>query len=330
MRAVVCEKPGDVRLVEREVPSPSPSEVLVRVSVALTCGTDLKLARRGHPRIPFPVTLGHELCGVVASAGRDTAFREGDRVTSAVSGPCLACADCARGRENYCARAFDAPLFGAFAEYLLVPAAIVASGLRRVPEGLASEAAALLDPLASVVRGVARARAVLGGLDRLTLLGSGPIAALFTALTVREGIAVEVVGRNAGRLAILAGLGARVFSRGHPVDGDSPLVVDTTGHPDVIAEGMTRVSKGGAFLLFAGLPKGTKVAVDGERVHYDEVTLLGSFHYTPREADVALGHLVSGHVPVAALVTAHLPLEDFALAFARAERGEGMKTALHP
>ncbi|MBL8115717.1 MAG: alcohol dehydrogenase catalytic domain-containing protein [Acidobacteria bacterium] len=329
MRAVVCEGPGDVRLVERAVPSPGPSEVLVRVSVALTCGTDLKLARRGHPRIPFPVTLGHELCGIVEAAGRDTAFREGDRVTSAVSGPCLTCPSCRGGQENLCARAFDHPLFGAFAEYLLVPAAIVASGLRRVPEGLAGEAAALLDPLASVVRGLARARAFLGRPDRLTLLGSGPIAALFTALAVREGMAVDVVGRNPGRLAILAGLGARVFPRGEAVGG-SPLVVDTTGNLDVIAEGMTRVNRGGALLLFAGLPKGAPITVDGERVHYDEVTLLGSFHYTPREADEALSHLAAGHVPVDALVTAHAPLEDFALAFERAGRGEGMKTALHP
>ena len=112
--------------------------------------------------------------------------------------------------------------------------------------------------------------------------------------------------------------------------GGAPLVVDTTGNLDVIAEGMTRVNRGGALLLFAGLPKGAPITVDGERVHYDEVTLLGSFHYTPREADEALSHLAAGHVPVDALVTAHAPLEDFALAFERAGRGEGMKTALHP
>jgi threonine dehydrogenase-like Zn-dependent dehydrogenase len=225
--------------------------------VALTCGTDLKLARLRAST--FPVTLGHELCGIVA-AREGHAFREGDRVTSAVSGPCLACPACLGGRENHCARAFDQPLFGAFAEYLLVPAAIVTSGLRRVPAGLADEAAALLDPLASVVRGLARARAFLGGLDGLTLLGSGPIAALFTALSVREGRAVDVVGRNAGRLAILAGLGARAVRREDVTD--SSLVVDTTGDPGVISWGMSRVAKGGALLLFAGLPKGTEIAVD--------------------------------------------------------------------
>src|SRR5512135_1314323 len=107
MRALVCEAPGEVRLREIPEPLPSAGEVVVRVGAALTCGTDLKLIRRGHPKVPFPVTLGHELAGVVHASGAGAPFAEGQRVVPAVTGPCGHCAECAAGRENLCATAFD-------------------------------------------------------------------------------------------------------------------------------------------------------------------------------------------------------------------------------
>ncbi|HEX2798372.1 MAG TPA: alcohol dehydrogenase catalytic domain-containing protein, partial [Thermoanaerobaculia bacterium] len=156
MRALVSEGPERLALREVATPRPGPGEVLVRVLVALTCATDLKLVRRGHPKIPFPLTLGHEFAGVVEVAGSGAPFAPGERVTSAVSGPCGRCDDCRRGRENLCATAFERPLFGAFADFLLVPERIVKNGLRRIPPGLSDEAAALLDPLASVVHALDR------------------------------------------------------------------------------------------------------------------------------------------------------------------------------
>src|SRR5438552_16977833 len=113
MRALVCEAPGEVRLRELPEPVPSAGEVVVRVGAALTCGTDLKLIRRGHPKVPFPVTLGHELAGIVHSAGSGAPFSSGERVAAAVTGPCGHCAECVGGRENLCATAFDAFLWGA-------------------------------------------------------------------------------------------------------------------------------------------------------------------------------------------------------------------------
>jgi len=352
------------------VPEPGPGEVLVRVKAALTCGTDAKIARRGHPKFPFPLTLGHEWAGVVERAGAGAAWEPGTRVTSAVSAPCGACPACAAGRENLCATAFETPLFGAFADYLLVPERIAKRGLRRVPDGMSDEAAALLDPLASVVRALKRVGSARGG--DVLVTGTGPIAAmLFFLLRGKdEGIdapgRIVVVGRRPERLAFFEANGAEV-ARVHSMEqalgaGALPLftfeenppssprvarptrsgvteragarsfslVVDTTGDPGVIAALPGLTADGGTVLLFAGLPEGAHVAVEAHAVHYREVSVIGSFHYTPREVDETLALLSTDALPVGGIVSARRPLAEWEAAFALAKDGTALKVALVP
>ncbi len=367
MRALVCEGPGAPVLRDVPVPEPGPGEVLVRVGAALTCATDLKIARRGHPKIPFPLTLGHEWAGVVEKAGAGAAWTRGTRVTSAVSAPCGACAACRDGRENLCETAFDRPLFGAFADFLLVPARLATHGLRRIPEGMPDETAALLDPLASIVRGLNRVRDARSG--DVLVAGTGPIAAmLFFLLRGKEkkkpGSAAErrivIAGRRAERLVFFernmaevalidsseraGGASApAVFTfkedlpallrienkRGEGARGFS-LVVDTTGDPGVIAALPALAADGGTVLLFAGLPAGARVAVDAQAVHYREVSIVGSFHYTPREADEALALLAAGAIPAAEIVSVGRPLSEWHAAFELARAGTALKVAVVP
>ncbi len=375
VRALVCEAPGTPVLRDVPVAEPGPGEVLVRVRAALTCGTDLKIARRGHPKIPFPLTLGHEWAGVVEKAGTGAAWEPGARVTSAVSAPCGACAACLGGRENLCETAFDRPLFGAFADFLLVPARLATRGFRRIPDGMPDETAALLDPVASVVRGLNRVRDARGG--DVFVAGTGPIAAmLFFSLRGKDKNGAErrivVAGRRPERLAFferkMAGV-ARIgsttredaaganpsftFEEDPPLptpiapstreSGAGPLftfkenprssfslVIDTTGDPDVIAALPALAADGGTVLLFAGLPAGARVAVDAHAVHYREVSIVGSFHYTPREVDEALRLLASGAIPAAEIVSARRPLAEWQAAFDLARAGTALKVAVIP
>jgi L-iditol 2-dehydrogenase len=363
VRALVCEAPGAPALRDVPAPEPGPGEVLVRVKAALTCGTDLKIARRGHPRFPFPLTLGHEWAGVVETAGAGAAWTRGTRVTSAVSAPCGACAACRAGRENLCDTAFDRPLFGAFADFLLVPERLAKNGLRRIPDGMSDETAALLDPLASAVRGLARARNARGGAARgedVLVVGTGPIAALLFFLLRGEkkeeaGSAgarrVVVAGRRAERLvffernaAEVARIGPSVraggagappplftFKENSPSPSrDFPLVIDTTGDPGVIEALPALAADGGTVLLFAGLPAGARVAIDAHAVHYREISVVGSFHYTPREVDEALTLLASGAIPAAEIVSARRPLAEWQAAFDLAREGTALKVAVIP
>lgn len=384
MRALVSERPGPPVLRDVPVPEPGPGEVLVRVTTALTCGTDLKIARRGHAKFPYPITLGHEWAGVVARTGAEATWDVGTRVTGVVSAPCGVCAACREGRENHCETAFDRPLFGAFAEYLLVPQRLAERALRKIPDGMPDETAALLDPLASIVRGLARARharAVDGGEEEdarredVLIVGTGPIAAmLFFLLRGRENERrnarespngaerrVVVAGRRPERLAFFEGRNSEtarlhlasadeaagaprpIFTfEGKPpapsrIDdpkrsgaGNFSLVIDTTGDPDVIAALPELCAYGGVVLLFAGLAPRTRVPVDAHAVHYREISVVGSFHYTPREADEALGLLASGAIPASEIVSARRPLEEWEAAFALAREGTALKVALVP
>ncbi|HEX7527483.1 MAG TPA: alcohol dehydrogenase catalytic domain-containing protein [Thermoanaerobaculia bacterium] len=339
MRALVCDGPERVALREVATPEPGPGEVLVRVAVALTCATDFKLLRRGHPKFPFPLTLGHEFAGVVERAGEGAGFQAGERVTSAISSPCGACANCRAGRGNLCDTAFERPLFGAFADFLLVPERIVKDGLRRIPSELSDEAAALLDPLASVVHAIDRVKTAVDGI--VLIVGTGPIAAMFFFLLrgkeegrdreepggVRR---IAIAGRRPEKLVFFERNNAEVARIGNSPPRSFSLVVDTTGDPGVIEALPGLAADGGAVLLFAGLPAGARVSLDAHAVHYREVSILGSFHYTPREADEALMLLSRGAVPAAEIVSAHRPLADWRAAFDLARCGAAMKIGLVP
>lgn len=375
MRALVCDGPERVELREVATPEPGPGEVLVRVTVALTCATDFKLLRRGHPKFPFPLTLGHEFAGRIERAGAGTRFEVGERVTSAVSGPCGNCKACRAGRENLCATAFERPLFGAFADFVLVPKRIVKNGLRRIPAGLSDEAAALLDPMASIVHALGRVKAATVGGDVL-IVGTGPIAAMmFFLLRGREegreadktgGVRrVVVAGRRETRFGFFLERGAGIariepssratgagaapcplftFEENPPLpsrieskDGEGAgvsrsffLVIDTTGDPGVISALPGLAADGGTVLLFAGLPAGARVSFDAHAIHYREVSVVGSFHYKPREADEAFALLSRGAVPAAEIVSARRPLAGWRAAFDLAQSGAAMKVSLVP
>jgi L-iditol 2-dehydrogenase len=371
MRALVSEGPELLALREVATPRPGPEEVLVRVLVALTCATDFKLARRGHPKFPFPLTLGHEFAGVVEAAGPGAAFAPGERVTSAVSGPCGGCDDCRAGRENLCTTAFERPLFGAFADFLLVPGRIVKNGLRRIPPGLSDDAAALLDPLASVVHALNRVKPQDGG--DVLVVGTGPIAAMMFFLlrgkekgrgegekTSGAGRRIVVAGRRPERLAFFEGRNAEVAriassSRDPQASAVPPLftfkesslsperienkrgegarfslIIDTTGDAGVISELPALAANCGTVLLFAGMPEGARVSVDAFALHYREVSITGSFHYTPRDVDAAFALLAGGAVPVSSLVQESRGLAQWREAFDLVEKGAAMKVALVP
>ena len=337
MRALVADGPGRPCLVDLPDPVAGPGEVVVRVRSALTCGTDLKLLQRGHPKLPFPAPLGHEFAGEIESTGEGVSFRPGERVTSAVTAPCGECPECATGRENLCGTAFDAPLFGAFAERLLVPARIVRSGLRRIPAGVTDEAAALLDPLASVLRALTR----LPGRGGATILiaGAGPIALIFTALLKAQGARVLVLGRRPPRIALLAAHGAEPLDPAGDVTAQVlaatggrgvDAAIDAAGDAGLAASLGGLVARGGTLLLFSGMPQESVLWFSTSRLHYDEIDVIGSFHYRPSDASDALALLASGALPCRALVDDARPLGAWREAFDHHEAGEGMKTAILP
>src|SRR5271165_3446601 len=152
MRAAYLIAPQRVEVREERVPVPAPGGLVVRVRVALTDGTDLKAFRRGHPQMPMPTRFGHEFSGDVAGVGSGvTTFERGDAILSVHSAPCGACFWCARAEEELCERVMSTKILGAYAEYVELPAHIVAQNAYRKPANLSYEAGAFLEPVACVV-----------------------------------------------------------------------------------------------------------------------------------------------------------------------------------
>jgi L-iditol 2-dehydrogenase len=346
MQAILFYGPGDARLVETLVPTPGPGELLVRVGAALTCGTDLKSYRRGHPRIfkSLPSPFGHEFAGVIAEIGAGVErFAVGQRIVAANSAPCGKCAFCLEGRESLCERLEF--LNGAYAEYIVVPERIVRRNTYLIPDHLSFAEAALIEPLACVLHGMDALDLQLG--DTAVVLGCGPIGLLFVnALTLR-GLAVIASDRHISRLAAARHFGAVAIVNAAEMGGalgeqvaavraltpgehGAPVVIEAAGRAETW-EAATRMARGGGqILLFGGTKAGTSFPVDATALHYHELTLKGVFHHTPRHIHRALYLIASGAINACDYLTANRPLAETIAALEDNGGRRGIKTVIVP
>src|SRR5262244_4516585 len=208
MTAAVLYGSEDLRIEEIDVPALAADEVLLRVRLALTDGTDLKVWKRGYhaKMIRPPAVFGHEVVGEVVAVGKrvDSRWRLGMRVVAANSAPCLRCYHCRRGQENLC----DDLLFnnGAYAEYMRIPGRIVTEKMLEVPHSVDDQSAALVEPLACVLRGIHEMELRTG--DTVAVIGCGPIGLKFVRMLSRRGVRVMALARRDAPLEIARRLGA--------------------------------------------------------------------------------------------------------------------------
>ena len=310
MKAALLYAPGDLRIEDVPRPEPGAGDVLVQVEVALTDGTDLKTFRRGHPVLAqeSPSPFGHEFCGIV----------DGTRVVAANSAPCGTCDGCARGEQ--CRNLVF--LAGAYAEWIVVPERIAAVNLHPVPRGLAPEVAAMVEPLACCLRGVERAGIVAG--DHVAILGAGPIGLMLSACVADAGGWPVVVGGREERRAFVEEFGGEVGdARG------ADVVIEASGTEQAWADAVALVRPGGTVVMFGGLPRDAHPPIDAYRLHYEELTVRGSFHHTPATVRAALVFLASGAYAWERLVSHSVALEGLPALLADPPR-ELLKAAVIP
>jgi L-iditol 2-dehydrogenase len=292
VRAARFHGPGDLRVEEVPDPKPGRGDVLVQIELALTDGTDLKAFRRGHPLLmsQLPSPFGHEFCGFDVATGK--------RVVAANSAPCGTCPQCTRNHETLCENLLPL-LNGAYAELLVVPERIARVNLHPVPRTVASEVAALVEPLACALHAVE-------GIDAgqtVAVLGPGPMGMLLSACLRDAGAEVIVAGGTAERRALATEFG------GIPGDArNADVVIEATGKPTGWRDAVQAVRRGGAVVFFGGIQG--EVEIDAERLHYDELTVRGAFHHTPRTVRAALAFLTSGAYPWERLLTHEIVLEQ--------------------
>lgn len=337
MKAAVLHGKEDIRVRDIASKLLQPGEVRVRVEAALTCGTDLKVFKRGYHQkmIVPPAIFGHEFSGIITEAAAHVSgWRVGDRVVAANSAPCGECFHCHNGEENLC----DDLLFlnGAYAESIVIPARLVRKNLLPLRTSTQFRDAALMEPLACVVLGAEDTKLRAG--QRVLVLGAGPIGLMFVALAKNLGCSVSVAGRGKKRLETAHLLGAtEIFEVGRqtkltkavPSGSAFDVVIEAVGKPETWEAAVHLVRKGGVVNLFGGCPSGTTVSFDTALIHYSNLKLLASFHHTPRTIRRALELIETGVVQAAHFIDGECPLSQLPALFrSMAEGNRTVKTLI--
>ena len=343
MKAAVLYGKEDVRLERVPVPEAGAGEIVVRVASALTCGTDLKVFRRGYHKkmlLP-PAPFGHEMAGIVSDVGAGvTQFRKGDRVVAINSAPCGECYFCRRQQENLC----DNLLFnnGAYAEYMRIPARIVAKNTLLVPEHVPLDHAAMTEPLACVLQAMDETDVQPG--DQMAVIGAGSIGLMFMHVAALKNIDVIAVVKHAGQVDLARSFGARhvvLITETEDVIGavrtltpngrGADAVIEAVALPMTWLWAVDMVRKGGVVNFFGGCAAGTKVEIDTNRLHYNNITLRASFHHRPSVCSRAFEWIASGRFQSDKFLTGRAPLEELVQVFRRLmNRTDDIKIAIHP
>jgi L-iditol 2-dehydrogenase len=330
-------RPGQIELRRVPVPRPVGGQVLVRVERALAGGTDRKAFARGHPQIPMPGPFGHRYAGSVAALGPDAlTFDIGQPIMGVHSAPCLACNLCRTERWHLCPSVMKEKVLGAFGQFLCLPEAVARQNLYDRPSSLSAEHAALLEPLACVVHG-------LESLDwrsvqRVLVLGLGAMGLLFAqTLPAYTSAACVGAGRRDLGLSLARAFGLdpvwdvreRTLAEFVAETGRFDCVIECTGNLEGWQQAFAATAPGGQVLLFGGVPRGD-VPLDTYRLHYEEVRVLGSFHFSPRDVAKARELLLAGSLRLDPLISGCLPLAQLPEALRRLQAGEGIQYAIDP
>lgn len=343
MLAAVLHGPNDLRAEQVDDPSPGPGEVLVRVGANTVCGTDLRLMRgEKSTGADGPTVLGHEIAGYVEAAGPGVSgFETGAPVGIAPVIPCHHCFECLHDMENLCAgnRSFGVTVAGGLAERVLVPADAVAAG-NLVPVGadLPSEAIALAEPLACIVNG--QTRTPVGRGDHVLILGGGPIGLLHLQLarvSGADGVVVsdpnpqrrEHAERFGATLAVAPeAVADAVAEVSHGRGVDAAFVC--AGLPALVNDAVEGCRPGGRLNVFAGLADGGWARVDGNRIHYKEISVSGAANSRRANYRTALQLIESGQIDALGMITHRFGLEDLVEAIETVASGDAIKVAVLP
>ncbi|MBW4622463.1 MAG: alcohol dehydrogenase catalytic domain-containing protein [Cyanosarcina radialis HA8281-LM2] len=329
----------DLRLETVADPTPEVGEVVIKVGAATTCGTDLKVWRRGgHAKmLTLPTLFGHEAAGEIVALGAGVeGWKVGDRIVANNSAPCMNCFFCQRQEYSLCPHLTWNN--GTFAEYLKIPAAIVRHNMLPIPDRLPDALAAMTEPLACVLHGVARSG--IQPDSRVAVIGDGAIGLMFVGVLVQRVAEVFLFGGSDRRLQIGDKLGAaRTFN--HRQIADLPtvvkeltdgwgadVVIEATGVPSVWETAIACGRPGATINLFGGCPRDTTITVNTDRLHYSELTLKGVFHNTPKYVREALSLLASRTIPWELLISEHRPLKDLEQVFQDMKARKVIKVAI--
>jgi len=336
----------NVVLEETAIPEITEDEVLIKIKAATTCGTDRKLYLRPGKKYPAyfnpPTIFGHEVAGEIYQIGKNvTGYEIGEPVYVHDSGPCLKCFYCKIGRHSLCENITWS--WGTWTEYLKVPKEIIRCG-NMVPfsiKDLSFAEAALTEPLSCVLMAVERSNIGLG--DTVVINGAGPIGLFWTNLVKNKGAKIIQVDLKDERLEIAKRAGANVILNANeeediiqavkentPEGRGADVAVEAVGYPETWETTVKMARKGGLVNLFGGPPPTSDFTVNTGLLHYNELTLMGVFHTTPRYVQAAINLLANGKIDTDIFLTDEKKLSELDKILDNLINQKGIKTAIFP
>lgn len=343
MKAIQFYAPEDIRYEEVDIKEPQKGEVLVKIMAALTCGTDVKTFRRGHPVLikKIPSGFGHEFSGIIEKLGEGVEnFKVGDRVVAANSAPCGECFFCKKGQYNLCENLEF--LNGAYAEYITVPARIVEKNMIKIPDDVSFEEAAFTEPLANVVHGAERTDIKKG--DSVGIIGIGPIGLMFAKYAKLKGARVIVGGRNPLKLRLAKEFADvdKVVDLTKPENAEDifksfsdegrglDVAIECVGLPEIWEQVFSIVRPGGTVHFFGGCKSGSEVHLSTVKMHYGDIRIMSVFHHTPEYVRKALDLISSHKMDVKKLITEEVTLDKVPYAIQKHIEGSVIKVLVRP
>jgi L-iditol 2-dehydrogenase len=345
MKAVFLRGIEDIVITETSDPSLPGQGILLRVDTCAVCGTDVKMYRNGYAAAKLPLIPGHELAGTIVQIKGDfPGLHESMRVAVAPNIPCGQCYYCRTGQQTACdhLQTIGVDRDGGFAEYLAIPATAVEAGcVFPIPQGVASEEAALIDPASCVVNACELSRVKMG--DSVVVLGAGPAGCLAVEVSRAFGASRTIlVHRSSGRLTQAAFTRASVFVDSSSEDvlqrvrketggRGADVVIVACGTSEAQEQAIQMVAKRGSVNLFGGLPKGSAaIQFDSNLVHYKESSVVGTHGGTNRHSELALQMIADGRIKAREYVTHRFSLEEYPAALRMAEAKTGLKVFVYP
>lgn len=314
MKALRCDEPGKLSIIQRDPPTIGPGEVLVRIRRVGICGTDYHIFHGDQPYLEYPRVIGHELAGEIVEMPSGSALRSGDVVCIEPYLSCGTCRACRAGKTNCCQslQVLGVHRDGGACEYIAVPErnAVPASGLT-------VDEAAMVEFLAIGAHGIRRSG--LGAASRVAVVGAGPIGLAAAIFAKACGAEVTVLDMNARRLAfcqdeigvdhtyeVSSDIADRLKAA---TDGEFfDVVLDATGSPQAMMKGFSYVGHGGTYVLLSIVR--ADITFNDPEFHKRETSLLGSRNATRQDFETVLGALRRGQVPVAALASHRGALDE--------------------
>ncbi len=346
MLSAVLHEPNNLELVTRDIPHVGPGDVLLKIEATTLCGTDIRILDGSKTAGVRPgVTPGHEIAGRIAVVGDEVSgYAVGQQATVSIVVSCNRCRACLNGREHLCENLalFGYGIDGGLAEYMLVPAAVVAKGnLMTTNTEIPATALALSEPISCCLNGFDQYTAGPG--DTVVILGAGPIGLLHTQLCARLAGASQVIvsNRSAARRETALACGAThtvdptatdlaTFVQDATDGAGADVVVVCFGGLELANTALEVAGIGGRVNYFAGFPKGSTAVMDPNLVHYKELQVTGGSNARRRDVRRAIAVLESGLIDSEPIVSHQFPLSDLHGAYAALTQRTGVKIAVTP